>query len=345
MVVASSADLSAFRFAVAPVYQMLARDPQTRSLISRIESLKRALGAPPDSGPSCTAQGVLVGKPTPLDGVYVNHDSLQEQAALEHLPPSQVSPANYGKKVSVFDRGRFAGTQENGPVCTWAYGTYKVAGDRLETRYTDGGGFGTQSFNKPGEFFAFRWSLYRDTLRVKPVPPSPPDLPGGTIGSRVTTTPSTSYLSKRCPPPTNALPGGIPSPIDGVYRGRWTQQQAAAREHIPVSQENDGNYGDFVWVFDRGLFADTQRTGSVCTWQYGRFVVRNDQVTVTYTNGGGYGTQSYNKPGERFQGPWNLYRNVLTTAFSGPLTRESATPSRNALLLSRHCPLPKQALR
>jgi hypothetical protein len=62
--------------------------------------------------------------------------------------------------------------------------------------------------NRPGEFFVFDFSAYRDTLTVSPVegqisPLGFRDKPW----RRVSDTPSRRYFSKRCPPPTAALRG------------------------------------------------------------------------------------------------------------------------------------------
>jgi hypothetical protein len=140
-------------------------------------------------------QVAAVSKPTPLDGVYVNDVTRQQEATRAGVAPSQVLTANFGHSVTVLDRGHYAGTQENGRVCTWNYGTYKVVGDKYEVLVSDGGGVGTQAFNVPGEYFVYRWSLYRDALTVNGVP----------FGRRVSTAPSTSLLSKRCPPPRRGL--------------------------------------------------------------------------------------------------------------------------------------------
>ena len=74
--------------------------------------------------------------------------------------------------------------------------------------FTDGGGIEpTGAANKPGEFFRFRWSLYRDTLTVGSVPGAvSPQNFFGKPWHRLSTVPSTRYFSRRCPPPTNALP-------------------------------------------------------------------------------------------------------------------------------------------
>jgi hypothetical protein len=73
--------------------------------------------------------------------------------------------------------------------------------------FEDGGGIApNEAYDKPGEFFVFDFSAYRDTLTVKPVK--------GEISPlnfrvkpwrRVSDTPSLRYFSKRCPPPAAAL--------------------------------------------------------------------------------------------------------------------------------------------
>ena len=118
---------------------------------------------------------------------------------------------NSGAYTFVLDRGRFAFTQEaftqeKTPVCIWGYGTFTVTGDRFEMLFTDGGGKAYGGANKPGEFFAFRWSLYRGVMTLYPVkdavsPVSFLVKPWNRIGA----TPSRRFLSRRCPPPAGAL--------------------------------------------------------------------------------------------------------------------------------------------
>jgi len=79
----------------------------------------------------------------------------------------------------------------------------------MDWLFTDGGGIApTNSTNKPGEFFIYRWSLYRGELTLFPV--------NGAVSPsnfrvkpwlRISTTPSARFLSTRCPPPAGALPG------------------------------------------------------------------------------------------------------------------------------------------
>ena len=76
---------------------------------------------------------------------------------------------NWGHWVFVFDRGRFAITQENETSCTWGYGTYAVNGARMSWTFEDGGGIApNNAMNRPGEYFVFDFSAYRDTLTLAP---------------------------------------------------------------------------------------------------------------------------------------------------------------------------------
>jgi hypothetical protein len=75
--------------------------------------------------------------------------------------------------------------------------------------FVDGGGIApTGAVNKPGEFFRFGWSMYRDTLTLSAVRGaiSPVNF-RGRAWHRIGSTPSRRYFAKRCPPPAQALPG------------------------------------------------------------------------------------------------------------------------------------------
>ncbi len=120
---------------------------------------------------------------------------------------AEAFPENWGHWIYVFDRGRFAITQENRDACTWGYGKFGVDGNRMSWTFTDGGGIAPSgAANRPGEFFVFDFSAYRDTLTVTPVegeisPNNFRDKPW----RRLSDTPSRRYFSKRCPPPPAAL--------------------------------------------------------------------------------------------------------------------------------------------
>ena len=115
---------------------------------------------------------------------------------------------NWGDWVYVFDRGRFAITQENSEACTWGYGTFSVVGSQMTWTFTDGGGIAPNGAqNKPGEHFVFGLSAYRDTLTVTPVEGAiSPSNFRAKPWRRLSSTPSRRFFSKRCPPPAAALP-------------------------------------------------------------------------------------------------------------------------------------------
>ena len=137
---------------------------------------------------------------TKIDGVW-RMDTDPSAARLKN------SPENWGHWIYVFDRGRFAITQENQDACTWGYGKIGVDGNRMSWTFTDGGGIAPSgAANRPGEFFVFDFSAYRDTLTVTPVKGEiSPDNFRDKPWRRLSDTPSRRYFSKRCPPPPAAL--------------------------------------------------------------------------------------------------------------------------------------------
>jgi TRAP-type transport system periplasmic protein len=203
---ATPADLAALRRAVQPVYAQLDRDPQTRRYIRQIEALRQAIPAEP--APGCGHTARLAGTAGPLDGVWQFTDTAAELLAAGGTSAGDVVPENYGAWTLVLDRGHFAFTQEDRLACTWGYGTFTVRGNKMEWLVANGGGIAPDNAtNKPGEDYLFGWSLYRGVLTLSPVK--------GAISpsnfrvkpwARVSTTPSTRYLSKRCLPPAGALP-------------------------------------------------------------------------------------------------------------------------------------------
>jgi TRAP-type C4-dicarboxylate transport system substrate-binding protein len=198
---ATSSELSALRDAVEPVYRELEQDPGTRAAIEAIERLKKKTGEPPNELPDCEpAQAPAFDAATEIDGVW-RMDTDPSAAGSEGLEE------NWGRWIYVFDRGKFAITQENQDACTWQYGRFEVDGNRMSWTFTDGGGIApNDAHNKPGEFFVFDFSAYRDTLTVKPVEGeiSPLNF-RAKPWRRISDTPSRRYFSKHCPPPPAAL--------------------------------------------------------------------------------------------------------------------------------------------
>jgi hypothetical protein len=200
---ASPADLAALRRAVQPVYGQLEHDRQARHYVQQIEAMRN--GIPAEPAPGCADTPRLAGKTGPLDGVW-QFTSTPADLRAAGAGQGEVVPVNYGTYTFVLDRGRFAFTQEETPVCIWGYGTFTVTGDRFEMLFTDGGGASYGGANKPGEFFTFRWSLYRGVMTLYPVKDAASPLPFlAKPWNRIGATPSRRFLSRRCPPPAGAL--------------------------------------------------------------------------------------------------------------------------------------------
>jgi TRAP-type C4-dicarboxylate transport system substrate-binding protein len=200
---ATPGELRELRRALKPVFHDLERDPGTRAAIEGIKRMKARLAEPPAELPRCdrAPERTAVGA-TALDGVW-EADTDRSAAGAEGLAE------NWGHWIYAFDRGRFAITQENRESCTWGYGRFTVDGNRMSWTFTDGGGIApNEAQNKPGEFFVFGFSAYRDTLTVTPVkgkvsPRGFRDKPW----RRLSESPTNRFFSKRCPPPADALPG------------------------------------------------------------------------------------------------------------------------------------------
>lgn len=204
LIAAKPADLAALHRAVRPVYRQLERDPQTQHVIEEIEAMRGA--TPRETAPSCGAAAARSARAGPLDGVYRFTVTLSDLRAAG-ADPSELLPENFGTMTVVIDRERFASTQENKKACTWAYGTLTVKGDRFVQVSSDGGGIAPGgAVSKPGELFTFRWSLYRDTVKLRPVSGAVSPRPAmAKPWHRISTKASPKYFSKRCPPPAKAL--------------------------------------------------------------------------------------------------------------------------------------------
>jgi hypothetical protein len=205
-ITASAAQLARLKAAFAPVYTWLRRDKQTADWLDEIGALRAGGITPyPQESLSCAetpGEANTPGETTALDGTY-------RMITTAHNPGQDpnVAPENWGTWIFVFDRGRFAITQENALACTWGYGTYTVSGQRVAWTFIDGGGIApTGAENKPGEHFVFGWSAYRGIVTLTAVDREiSPDNFFLEPWHRLSRTPSASALSKRCPPPAPAL--------------------------------------------------------------------------------------------------------------------------------------------
>jgi TRAP-type C4-dicarboxylate transport system substrate-binding protein len=208
-VTASPAQLAAIRLKVQPVYDRLRARPGARRVLEQLIDLKRRVGAPSEELPACTsAKGASAAASTPLDGVYSVTTTVADLRKAG-APASELIPENYGTWIYVFDRGRFADTQEDAQACTWGYGTFTVSGNETAWRFTDGGGISPyNAYNRPGEAFRFGWSRYRGVVTLSPRKGAISPVNFRAKPWRlISATPSKRYFSKRCPPPARALPG------------------------------------------------------------------------------------------------------------------------------------------
>ena len=144
---------------------------------------------------------------TAIDGTYRQHSTAADVVAAGGAPDEAANRANWGNAVVVFDRGRFAFSQKNGAVCTWAYGRFTIKGPQIVLTFINGGGVGAQS-NRPGEQFRFGWSLYRGSLSFTAVAGAVSPAPVLAAPYRlVSKTPSRRFFfTKPCAPPRAALP-------------------------------------------------------------------------------------------------------------------------------------------
>jgi TRAP-type C4-dicarboxylate transport system substrate-binding protein len=198
---ATDDQVAALRAAVRPVDSWLRRDADTARYLDRITALRVGVTPYPNEEPSCAGVAPTMpaqGAGTPFDGTY----------RMDTPADCDPAPENCGAWIFTVGHGRFAITQENGPACTWGYGTYTVTGDMVEWLFTDGGGIApTNAMNKPGEDFVFRWSAYRDRMELAAVPGAiSPEVFFLKPWRRLSAKADASYLSRRCPPPAQALP-------------------------------------------------------------------------------------------------------------------------------------------
>jgi TRAP-type C4-dicarboxylate transport system substrate-binding protein len=163
VVSASPRELAALRRAVRPVYNSLERRAQTRTLIRRIEAMKRGLAperrvlCSPPAGPSERAPAFRAGPETLLDGTWMMRASIGRVAEVTRATPTEAA-VDAGRYRMVLRRGRlsmaFTAPQGGG----WrARGSFRVRGDIVEFRTPDG-------------VDRYRWMLYRDVLELRVAP-------------------------------------------------------------------------------------------------------------------------------------------------------------------------------
>jgi TRAP-type C4-dicarboxylate transport system substrate-binding protein len=299
-------DRAALLDASAPVYGELDQNPETRSFLAEIRTIKTQTAAPPETLACPEEAGGSSSVSTPIDGVWrVTTTAADLVAAGDPAPMAE----NYGDWVYAFANGRFAFSQEADGACTWGYGTYSVDGDEVEWSFVDGGGIApNNAANKPGERFVFGWSRYRDTLTLSPVAGqiSPPGFMARPWRLSDATA-SASVFHPQCTPPAAALEGIVSEAardesLDGTWEISITRDELAAAGASEAELDDPISRGNWRLVLDDGDFAFVE-PGSGRTTDSGTYAFDGDELTLTHAAAQG---------GTVFRVRWSLYRDSLT---------------------------------
>jgi TRAP-type C4-dicarboxylate transport system substrate-binding protein len=144
--------------AVEPVYRMIERGPGNPAALARIHELKG------NSGPD-TLACTRTQTPSPpthrpahqLEGTYRASFSKQELADSPLLDAGEINDENWGDLTLRFTLdGKFRISVHNRVSEGSQSGTYRTSGDKLVLNVAE-----------TGETFAYRWSLYRGTLKFE----------------------------------------------------------------------------------------------------------------------------------------------------------------------------------
>ena len=153
-VVATPADISKLRDALAPVYRELERDDQTRAFIARIRQLRQTTSDFAETLPSCSTGESSSSAAIP-DGVYTNTTTVADarRAGIRAGNPFyRLLPTRHRL---VLKSGDFVMYDlfPNGQTQIGASGTYSVYRDRI-------------IFQTPEDTISFGWSLEGDALTL-----------------------------------------------------------------------------------------------------------------------------------------------------------------------------------
>ncbi len=156
---ASQAALDAFHQKLQPVTDEMAKDPAIKATIDAILALRGPTDAPdvvapcpkvvPSASPSTG--------PTALDGTWKTSFTKADLIASPLLVDNgEINDGNWGDFTMTFSHGRFTATQSNTLEHGTSSGTFTVTGDALYL-----------SIDQTGENFAYRWSIFKNTLTFK----------------------------------------------------------------------------------------------------------------------------------------------------------------------------------
>jgi TRAP-type C4-dicarboxylate transport system substrate-binding protein len=161
------AQLEELRRAVEPVYARIERDPATRSVVARIETLKRAI--PPPATPRCARRATSSSRGTAsaLEGAWamtVSRSDLLHNPAYGHPPTNEDLQLDAGKYRLVVHDGRYEFSFVSAFAVSRDTGTIRTEGEIVIFHVVGG-------HDKGDRDWTYRWSVYRDTLTFRRPPP------------------------------------------------------------------------------------------------------------------------------------------------------------------------------
>jgi TRAP-type C4-dicarboxylate transport system substrate-binding protein len=142
---------------------------------------------------------------TPFDGTYRMVTTDHDAQSSDQDPTAH----SWGEWTFIFSGGHFVYTQQNTLTCTWGYGIFVDTDDRVDWEFTGGGGDAPAgAVTEAGQDLRYGWSREDDdlTLAITADDPSPSYFVVEPW-KRLSVAPEVSALSKRCPPPPQALAG------------------------------------------------------------------------------------------------------------------------------------------
>jgi hypothetical protein len=103
----------------------------------------------------------------------------------------------------------------------------------------------------------------------------------------------------------SGAPAAGQTPLDGTWTTSFTKAELASSPLLfDVGEINDGNWGDLTVTFDNGKVTSTQKNSLTEGSTSGTFIVKDDTVTMTLTEGG--------NAGETFGYRWSIFKDTLT---------------------------------
>ena len=156
---ASRQALDAFHQKVQPVVDEMTKDPATKATIDAITALRGPVDAPDLLAPCPIAVATASPStgPTPLDGTWKTSFTKADLVASPLLIDSgEINDENWGDMTMTFADGKFTGTQSNSFARSKSSGTFTIKGDAIYL-----------AIDQTGERFAYRWSIYKNTLTFK----------------------------------------------------------------------------------------------------------------------------------------------------------------------------------